>query len=81
MLRTIQNSINNSRGKVIPMPCTIALLSAVYNENRKTMYNCLLLFKNEIGVRITNYNNYHQVEIIYEKLGEPESFEFYKCSV
>jgi hypothetical protein len=57
MLRTIQNSIKNSSGKEIPMPCTIALLSAVYNENRKTMYNWLLPFKNEIGAKIANYYN------------------------
>jgi hypothetical protein len=71
-----RNPLLASTGNIIPMPCTISHLSTIFNVDRRTMYNWLLPFKKDIGTRITNYYNCKQVEIIFEKLGEPEHFDF-----
>jgi hypothetical protein len=73
---TATNPLINKAGKIIPMPCTMFHLAIVYNVNRRTMYNWLKPFKNAIGTRVTNFYNCKQVEIIFEKIGEPEFYEF-----
>jgi hypothetical protein len=75
-MKVTRNPLLVSNGKIIAMPCTISHLAYVYQIDRRTMYNWLKPFETLIEPRITNYYTCKQLDIIFDKLGHPENYDF-----
>lgn len=56
-------------------PYSMKELSVLYGVSRRTFYNWLIPFREEIGKRLGLYYSVKQVEIIFSNLGVPYCFE------
>jgi hypothetical protein len=80
-LQILKNPLVNSDGSVTARPCTNMDLCTVYGVGRRTMISWLKPFSNEIGQRISYFYTQKQVDIIFEKLGEPQNVNFENLSM
>lgn len=75
-LSILKNPLVNVNGSITPRPCTITDLAHVYGVNRRTINSWLKPFDSEIGKRTAYYYTQKQVQVIFEKLGEPMPIDF-----
>jgi hypothetical protein len=75
-LTILKNPLVNVNGTITARPCTNTDLAHVYGVNRRTVFTWLKPFEAELGKRIAYYYTQKQVEIIFEKLGEPMPIDF-----
>lgn len=80
-LQILKNPLVNIDGTITPRPCTNVDLSFVYGVDRRTLISWLKPFNTEIGVRISYIYTQKQVQIIFEKLGEPQNVDFEKLEM
>jgi transposase-like protein len=62
-------------GKIQVRPLTIGELSRIYEVDRRTLYNWIKPFAEEIGERRGRFYSIPQVLLIIEKLGIPHTVE------
>lgn len=75
-LSILKNPLVNVNGSITPRPCTTTDLAHVYGVNRRTINSWLKPFDAEIGKRTAYYYTQKQVQVIFEKLGEPMPIDF-----
>jgi hypothetical protein len=75
-LTILKNPLVNVNGSITPRPCTTTDLAHVYGVNRRTINSWLKPFATLIGERTAYYYTQKQVEIIFEKLGDPMPIDF-----
>lgn len=80
-LQILKNPLVNIDGTVTPRPCTNVDLGFVYGVDRRTIIAWLKPFEAEIGKRISYFYTQRQVQIIFEKLGEPQNVDFEKLEM
>jgi hypothetical protein len=77
----IKNPLVNNDGSITPRPCTVTDLAMIYGVNRRTINTWLKPFEAEIGKRSAYYFTQKQIQIIFEKLGEPMPVDFENLKV
>jgi hypothetical protein len=65
--------VNKSQPKYMIRAYSLKELSGMYRVSKNTFKKWLSPFQEEIGVRVGYYYSIHQVKIIFDKLGFPES--------
>ena len=80
-LRILKNPLINLDGSISPRPCTNVDLGLVYGVDRRTVIAWLKPFEKEIGSRISYFYTQKQVQLIFDKLGEPQHIDFEKLKM
>lgn len=80
-LQYLKNPLVNPNGTITIRPCTTTDLGMVYGVDRRTIHAWLKPFEAEIGKRISYYFTQKQVQVIFDKLGEPPVVDFEKIEL